>query len=183
MQRSSHTIDYQGLEAELTVSALGPSSAEAHGILCALLCAGEPGAEELWIAELLADMDDIDLPTQECLRSLRDLAARTCEEIADTQVGFTPLLPDDSRPLAERAWGLYDWIRGFLYGLGLSGMDVGQLSEQAREAFDSLTDITRLDLDDLEDSEDNERALMELTELVRIAAVLVYEEYPGGASP
>jgi yecA family protein len=183
MQRSSRTIDQQGLEAQLTVSALSPSAAEAHGILCALLCAGEPGAKESWIAELLAGTDDTDLPTQECRRSLRDLAARTCEEIADTQVGFTPLLAEDSRPLAERALGLYDWSRGFLYGVGLSGMDVGRLSEQAREALDTLTDITRLDLDDLEDSEDNEWALMELTELVRIAAVLVYEEYRGESSP
>jgi hypothetical protein len=98
-------------------------------------------------------------------------------------MGFSPLLPNDAVSLAERALGLYDWSRGFMYGLGLSGVDTGGLSEEAREAFDDLAAITHLDLDDLEDSEDNEQALMELTEFVRVAAMLVYEEKAGPKEP
>jgi len=176
MHQSSRAIDYQELNGRLGVSELSPSAAEAHGILCAMMCAGGPEAEELWIAELLAGADDADLLTRECRRSLQDLAERTRGEIASTQIGFTPLLPDESAPLVERAVGLYDWSRGFLYGLGLSGMDASRLSEETREAFDDLASLTRLELGDLEDSEDNERALMELAEFVRVAAALVYEE-------
>jgi yecA family protein len=176
MHQSSRAIDYQDLNGRLGVSELSPSAAEAHGILCAMMCSGDPEAEELWIAELLAGADDADLLTQECRRSLQDLAERTREEIASTQIGFTPLLPDESAPLADRAVGLYDWSRGFLYGLGLARVDASRLSEVAREAFGDFAAITRLDLDDLEDTEDNERALTELTELVRVAAALVYEE-------
>lgn len=150
-----------------------------------MLFVGGPQAEQFWIAELLAGADDTDPSTQECRRSLEVLAARTCEELRGSQMEFRLLLPDSSSSLAVRALALYDWNRGFLYGLGLVGMDVGRLSGHAREAFDDFASITHLDLDDLEDSEDNEQALMELTEFVRVAAMLVYEEQgrpgaPGG---
>ena len=176
MQQSTLAIDYRELDGRLAVSELNPSAAEAHGILCAMLCGGEARAEESWIADLLAGADDADLSTRECRHSLQDLAAHTRGEMASLEVGFMPLLPDDSASLAERAVGLYDWSRGFLYGFGLAGVDAGRLSEQAREAFDDFAAITRLDLDDLDDSEDNEQALMELTEFVRVAAMLLFEE-------
>jgi yecA family protein len=176
MQLSSPVVDYRVLDGRLAVSVLGPSAAEAHGILCAMLCAGGSGAEESWIAELLAGADETDLLAQECRLSLQELAKRTREELTGSQIGFTPMLPDDSAPLAERASGLYDWSRGFLYGLGLSGMDASRLSDPVREAFGDFVSITRLDLDELEDSEENERALMELVEFVRVAVLLIYEE-------
>jgi len=176
MHQTSFTIDYQELNGRLCVSELSPSAAEAHGILCALMCAGAPKAEESWIADLLAGANDSDIQTRECRHSLQELAAHTREEILGSGCGVTPLLPGDSVSLAERAEGLYDWSRGFLYGLGLSGVDRARLSEQGREVFDDFAAITHLDLDDLGDSEDNEQALMELTEFVRVAAMLVYEE-------
>lgn len=184
MQQSSFSIDYQELDGHLAVSELNPSTAEAQGMLCAMICAGDPRAEERWVAELLAGKDDTDPSIQRCRRSLEHMAALTREQIASPESVFTPLLPDDSLPLAARALGLYDFSRGFLYGLGLAALDAGSLSGPAREAFDNLCAITHLDLDDLEDSEDNEQALMELTEFVRVAAMLVYEEQgrPGDQS-
>lgn len=176
MQQPALAIDYHDLTRRLAVSELNPSAAEAHGILCAMICACQPQAEELWISELLEGTDDRDLLTQECRQYLRDLAARTREEIGGGGFGFTPLLPDDSASLAERALGLYDWSRGFLYGLGLSGIDGSGLSEQGREVLGDFTSITRLDLDDLEDSEANEEAMAELTEFLRVAVMLLYEE-------
>lgn len=141
-------------------------------MLCAMLCAGGPQVAESWIAELLAGADNADPSTQTCRCSLQGLATRTREEIADPQLDFTPLLPADSAPLIERAMGLYDWSRGFLYGLG-AGVDMTQFLGQAREACDDFAAITHLDLQDLDDSEENERAL---TEFVWVAVMLVYEE-------
>jgi len=174
-------MHYQELNEQLAVSELGPSAAEAHGILCAMLGTGEPRAAESWIAELLAGADGADRSTADpstkaCRRSLQDLAARTRTEIADPHLGFTPLLPEDSAPLAERAVGLYDWSCGFLYGLGLAGVDVSRCPGPLREVCDDFAAITHLDLKDLDDSEENEQALTELTEFVRVAAMLVYEE-------
>jgi len=181
MQESDFYTHYHELDERLAVSELGPSAAEAHGILCAMLCTGEPRAAESWIAELLAGADEADrltadLSTGACRRFLQDLAARTRAGIADPHLGFTPLLPEDSAPLLERAAGLYDWSRGFLYGLGLARVDVNRCSEPVREVCDNFAAITRLDLQDLDDSEENEQALTELTEFVRVAAMLVYEE-------
>jgi len=169
-------VYYQGLIENLAISELDPSAAEAHGILCAMLCTGEPRAAESWITELLAGTDEADRSTGAYRRSLQDLAARTRTEIADPHLGFTPLLPEDSAPLAERALGLYDWSRGFLYGLGLTGVDVSRCSGSVREVCDDFSAITRLDLKDLDASEENEQALTELTEFVRVATMLVYEE-------
>jgi len=185
MQQSANTIGYQELIQCLAISELCPSAAEAYGILCAMLCAGRPRAEESWIADLLAGVDEASSSAQECRRTLQDVANRTREEIRGSEIAFSPLLLDESLPLAERALGLYDFSRGFLYGLGLAGAETDRLSDQAREVIDDFSSITRLDLDGLEDSEDNEQALMELTEFVRVATLLVYEEQsrpgePGG---
>ena len=87
-----------------------------------------------------------------------------------------PFSPDDAS-LAERAIGLYDWTRGFLYGLGVAGVDEKDLSEQTREIFRDFAAITHLDLEGLgEDTEEGEEALVELQEFVWVAAMLVYEE-------
>jgi len=174
-RESDLPISYQELDNHLTASELGPSAAEAHGILCALLCSGAPQAVESWIAELLGDTDtDGRSSTHECRHSLQGLATHT--QATGLRLDLMPLLPDDSRSLAERALGLYDWSRGFLYGLGVAGLDIDRLPEPAREACNDFVAITHLDLRDLEASEANEQALMELTEFVRVATLVVYQE-------
>ncbi len=99
------------------------------------------------------------------------------------------LLPDDDRPLVERATGLYDWVRGFLFAFGVLGVPERDLSAQTREIVRDFTDLTRMDLDDLEDHQENEEALTEVTEFIRVAAMLIHEERanplpsPGGHDP
>jgi uncharacterized protein len=179
-------IDYRQLTERLAVSELTPSAAEAHGILCGLICAGHPDAERTWTEELLRGTDPADLLAQECRQSLHALAETTREEIEGPGLGFAPLLPADDASLTERAIGLYDWTRGFLYGLGVAGVDEQELSEQTREIFRDFAAITHLDLEGLgEDTEEGEESLMELQEFVWVAAMLVYEErgQPEGPAP
>jgi uncharacterized protein YgfB (UPF0149 family) len=170
-------VDYEQLAKHLEISELSPSASEAHGMLCGLICAGHPQAEAAWMDELLRGADETDLLARECRQSLRALAQITREEMDGPGLGFSPLLPVDSAPLPERALALYDWTRGFLYGLGVAGLDEKDLSEQTREIFRDFAAITRLDLGALdEESEENEEALTELQEFVWVAAMLVYEE-------
>jgi uncharacterized protein YgfB (UPF0149 family) len=170
-------IDTRQLTERLAVSELTPSAAEAHGILCGLICAGHPEAETTWTEEILRGTDPGDLLAQACRQSLQALAETTREEIQGAGLGFAPLLPADDVSLAERAVGLYDWTRGFLYGLGVAGVDEKDLSEQTREIFRDFAAITQLDLEGLdEETEEGEEALMELQEFVWVAAMLVYEE-------
>lgn len=172
-----NAADSAALGARLeAVSELAASVAEAHGVLCGLICAGVPEPERVWIDELLAGADRCDLSVRDCQTSLRALGADTRERIEGGATGLRPLLPGEGAPLAERALALYDWTRGLLYGLGLGRVAVASLSEPAREAIDDLGEITRLDLDALDEGEDNEEALAELEEFAWVAAMLVHEE-------
>ncbi len=173
---ASTDIDYDQAGQWLAASELSPSPGEAHGMLCGLICGGDKTAEETWLDQLLPDVGPDDLPAREAREGLRLLARHTHDRIEGPGLGFSPLLPPDTRPLAERASALYDWVRGFLYALGLQGVSENDLSDQTREVFRDFIDLTRMDLDALDDSESNEEALTEVSEFVWVAAMLVYEE-------
>lgn len=190
--------DYDDLGRLLAVSELSPTAAEAHGFYCGLLAAAPPqrgdDPESRWLSELLTPSADTDVraspdPNQnrssperqyaaidQCRALLHDLAAHTRAQINGPALGFELFLPPDDRPLRERAVGVHEWTRGFLFGLGLAGVDAGQLAPQTREAFDDLLEVTRMDLDDLDDDEANEQALSDVTEFIRVAAMLLYED-------
>ena len=196
--------DYDDLGRLLAVSELSPSAAEAHGFYCGLLAAAPPqrgdDPEQRWLSELLPSGAAIDAranphphpyphpaqgyATQElqhaaadqCRALLHELAAHTRAQINGPALGFELFLPSDDRPLRERAVGVHEWTRGFLFGLGLAGVDAGRLAPQTREAFDDLLQVTRMDLDDLDDDEANEQALSDVTEFIRVAAMLLYED-------
>jgi len=106
MQESDFYISYHQLSEHLAISWLGPSAAEAHGMLCAMLCADESRAAESWIAELPAGTDDADHSTQACRRFLRDLAARTRAGICRPAPGLHASAARRLGALAERAVGL-----------------------------------------------------------------------------
>lgn len=166
---------HEALERLLADNRLSAGAAEAHGIYCGLVAAGAPAAEARWLAELLPEGDGgADLT--EARAALADLAAATRARLAGAAMSIDPLLPADDRGLRERATAVHDWNRGFLFGLGLAGVDLGRLSGQAREAIGDLTELTRLDLDDLDDGAANDEALAEVIEYIRVAALLVFEE-------
>ena len=169
-------IAYDQLGHLLQESALAPSAGEAHGMLCGLICGGAPSPERAWLDHLFPAADAADPHWQETLTGFHTLASQTQDRLQGRALAFGPLAPDDASPLAERATALYDWVRGFLFALGVSGVAIRDLPEQTREVLQDFTDITRLDLDQLAESEEDEAALTELIEFVRVAAMLVYEE-------
>lgn len=169
-------IDYQRVTDSLTTSELSPSAAEVQGIFCGLLCAGDPEPEETWLSELLSRPPQEDLLAQEARRPLLTLAACTREQLESEAPGLSLLMPSDELPLAERATAVYDWSRGFLFGLALAGLKESDLSKDARDVFGDFAALTQMDLDNLDDSEDNEQSLIEVMEFMRVAAMLIYEE-------
>ncbi|WP_295393256.1 UPF0149 family protein [uncultured Thiodictyon sp.] len=173
-------IEYDQMGRLLESSALAPSPSEAHGMLCGLICGGAPDPERAWLDQVLPlpapDADAPDAPDAQARDDLSAFARQTQERIGGPALGFALLLPDDDRPLAQRATALYDWVRGFLFSLGIIGIKERDLSDQAREVLRDFANITRMDLDVLPDDEENEVALTELTEFVWVAAMLIYEE-------
>ncbi len=154
---------------------LGPTPSEAHGMLCGLICAGEPKPVETWLIQL-APSGESEPGIADAQFILRDWAAGILAQFQSPDQILDLPSPGESTPLRERALWLYDWIRGFLYGLGLHAGRAPAYSTQMREAIADLTAITRMDLDHLDDSEENEQALVELIEFVRIAVLLIHAE-------
>jgi uncharacterized protein YgfB (UPF0149 family) len=168
---------YARLARQLAGADVDASPAEVHGIAVGLLCAavGDSGARLQ--RELLEDADEGNVLAAECRRSVQALHDRTLAGIDDPDLGFTLLLPDDDRPLAERATALRDWCEGFLYGFGIAGVSPDHaLSAEGREALRDIGELTRLDAEQVAEDESEEGALAEIVEFLRVAALLIREE-------
>jgi uncharacterized protein len=168
---------YPRLARQLAVVDVDASPAEVHGIAAGLLCAGASDAHERWERELLEGGAEGNVLADECRRSLRALYDTTAAALSDADMGLSLLLPDDDRPLAERAEALRDWCGGFLYGLGIAGISPDSaLSAEGREALRDFTELTRLDAEHVADSEAEEGALTEIVEFVRVGVLLIRED-------
>jgi uncharacterized protein YgfB (UPF0149 family) len=168
---------YPRFVRQLAAADVDASPAEVHGTVVGLLCAGLEDAYARWERELLENGGEGNVLVEECRRSLRALHDVTAAALDDADMGLAPLLPDDDRPLAERATALRDWCGGVLYGLGLSGIAPDQaLSAEGREALRDFTELTRLDAEHVADGEGEEGALTEIVEFVRVAVLLIRED-------
>lgn len=171
---------YQALAERLLALEVEMSPAETQGVLCGLICGGDPEAGAGWLEGTFGPAAPADLLAASARREWLGRAAEARSAIEAGTLGQRLLLPDDDQPLTERARALHEWSLGFLYGLGLAMDPKGRLSPQTREVLGDFVEITRMDLDALEDSEENEAALAELLEFVWVAATLVYEELGRG---
>ncbi|MEK7321882.1 MAG: UPF0149 family protein [Pseudomonadota bacterium] len=167
---------FEGLALELT-------PAECHGGLTGLLCATDTVGAEQWIAELMAGKPTIMLAddgvagADDDTPTLRRLYEITTDRLEDPDYGFTLLLPADAHPLAERTETLSQWCQGFLWGLGLGGIqDEAKLPGDVNEVMRDMSEISRLRFADQGGGNEDETAYAEIIEYVRMAALLVYEE-------
>ena len=117
-----------------------------------------------------------DVPAAADAALLDRLATQAATQLADPELGFEPLLPEDDRPLSERAEATVAWCRGFLGGFGLAGANAhGKLSDEAQEVLRDLATIASSSLDFGDETED-EDALIEVHEFVRMGAMLLHAE-------
>ncbi|ANF56628.1 UPF0149 family protein [Halotalea alkalilenta] len=159
------------------------SPAFLDGRMSARLALGENDgveASERWLAEVCEvlgvesprDRDDAGL--------LLGWRVRARARLADEEMSFEPLLPDELFTLTERAEGLKAWCQGFSEALDDHGIDE-RWSAPLREALDDLRGIGELDLDEgVKDDGESEADLLALAEHARVAAILLYLEcHPG----
>ena len=171
------TPSYERTARQMAGAGIDAGPAEAHGLACGLVCGGVENASARWEAELLEASDAGDVLATECRHALKALLERTLDEMDGGGMGLSLFLPDDERPLAERATALREWCEGFLYGFGLSGTAPQRaLSVEGREALRDVGELTRLDAEHVGHGEDEEEALTEIAEFVRVAAMLIREE-------
>lgn len=167
------------LQQALSAVGASPGAAAAHGMLCGMLVvdAGQPMPP--WVAWVLDGTEPRGEPARQVLASLATLYDSTRRRLAADDDRFTPLLPDDEQPFAERSRALAEWCDGFLFGLAAEGSDrLASLDADATEALESLVAIAGLQTPPsgpqaVPAAEDDEADLVELVEFVRVAVFLL----------
>lgn len=165
---------YPAVGAALGALASDLDAAEAHGLLCGMLC--DPGRfqVDVWLAQLTGDGEAprfAELPQD---NPLVQMLAETLRELADESFGLRLLLPDDDTPLLERTAALGAWCRGFLAGFG---MQIGDrvLTEDGRDLLRDLINISRID-PVVGADEVGERDFIDVLEYVRLGALMLQAE-------
>ena len=150
-------------------------------MLCGMLSGPRPFEPALWLDHVSGGERAI-FDNGEAQAALDALMGATIKALADEDYDFVLVLPADDAPIATRAASFAAWCRGFLSGLGLSGIaDLEALGEDAREFLADVSRFATLAMDAAGD-EDDERALLELTEFTRMGVLLVRAElHQGGA--
>lgn len=185
-------------DIDLALEDLGAAlgAAEVHGLLSGLAAAGARFTEAQ-LRALLKDELDVELD-EDTWRELRAIDRTLRRQLADDDLGFELLLPDDDRPLDERVEAMADWCVGFLagFGTGTGGRKDGEFSEDVRMLLGTIGEFTQAEVgggDDNagEDADDAaEKDFMELVEYLRIAALTIFLELaaprdggPGAGTP
>jgi uncharacterized protein YgfB (UPF0149 family) len=164
--------DYDQIEAALGSVGQAASVPAAHGALSGMLSAGGVQAGHAWIQELLSGVD-VDASTRDVLDVLVHASAA---QLSAQELNFQPLLPDDGSELGLRARALGEWVQGFLYGLGIGGLDTEGVSEEIKQALADLEQIGQVDFDVDHADESDEVAFTEVFEFVRMSAILIKDE-------
>lgn len=176
-----HLPAADAVAAEAARLRLGVDPFELHGSLCGLVCGGGRATPTDWLRQLAIDSDPGTAPAAD--GALAQLYTASQQQLADSELGFDRLQPDEDAPLDVRAEALLAWCRGFLGGFGLASAAQPPLSDEAAEALDDLGRIAQTSLS-YEDPDSDEEALAEIGEFVRVAALLLYaERHRDGALP
>jgi uncharacterized protein YgfB (UPF0149 family) len=151
------------------------SPAELQGFAIGLIAGGDvlEGPKWLSLAEEFMDLPEplTDLENKSAISAYSLLAQRS---LADSDLSFKLMLPDDAVSMALRAEALGAWSQGFLTGFGLSGCDSSTLDEDGIDMLASLAEVAQIDAE-LETNEENERLFTDLCEFVRVAALYLFQ--------
>ncbi|TWI57321.1 hypothetical protein IQ22_00536 [Pseudomonas duriflava] len=176
---TSTSSAYAAFTLLLSDAAFPVSPAELHGHLMGRICAGSGFDENDWLAaaaDLLGET-----PEDRLKAALTGLLGMVQQEFAGNEITVVLLLPTDDAPLKERLAAMAQWCQGFLSGFGLVSRS-GALTTEAQEVLQDMAAIAQVQ-DTLEDTEEGENDYMEVTEYLRVAPVMLYNEYGKGSAP
>lgn len=151
---------------------LGVTPAELHGSITGFLCAGWGGRSPELLAALALDVGAADA----ALHALIDRSAVAIAERLRRSEMVEPLLPD--APLRVRANAMVDWCRGFLGGLGLTGLL--DAAGQAPAERDLLAGFGHIAAMPVECADDDAAALDELLDYIRAGVRQLYAAHAPG---
>lgn len=142
------------------------SAPECHGFISAQLCMDNAADVKSWREYLGVEGDEPEA-------TLARISQATSQELESNDFSFEPILPPEEATLALRTDALAQWCRGFLLGLGSSGLTETGLTGECREIVEDMERISRVHVEQ-ESGEDF--ALMELIEFVRVGTLSIYHE-------
>jgi len=155
-----------------TESHLHPS--EAHGLLCGIVC--QTHSEQLPFKEWVAG-DALSAKADAAISALyQEIKAQFLADAFNLQL-YLP--DDDDTDLPKRAEALTLWCQGFLVGLKLAGITSQHAEADVKEALQDLAEISKMQYEAVVDNEEDEAAYAELVEYVRMAVMIVHDNYVG----
>lgn len=160
---------WDDVDARLRALAAPATASESHGLLCGLLCMGEPGARAAWLEQVLG--------AAVAPAPLDALYDETLRQLDDAVFEFELLLPGDDTDVAERTAAIADWCGGFAFGVGVSRRAQHALPEDTAEFLADVTEIARAGGDDDAIAvDDEEAAYAEVIEYLRVGTLLARTE-------
>ena len=180
VSQSTAAADHGEVAQALGDVSAAVSAAEAQGLLCGMVCAGDATEPSRWIARVLDGTSPRGEPARRCLEALSAVFQRTRREMDDPEMTFELLLPGDGAALQERVEALRDWSRGLLAGLALGGL-AGERQSPAEvdEFVADLAEFSRLD-ERVRPGEQAEADFAELVEYARMGTLLLREHLDRG---
>ena len=171
-----NVTDYPQLQTLFDRQLIPLSPAEAHGLLTALISAGETEPEE-WLGQLFGGIEGAHTLSQEDGVLLAGMFGDTQRDLSGDAFEFELFLPDDDTEIEMRVGALSTWCQGYLFGLGIRGLgDSPALSDDAQELIADLTAISRAAVDDSDAEEADEEAYAEIVEYVKVGVLSLHED-------
>ena len=168
--------NYRVLADDLIKTQAPVSASQAHGLMCACICAGKRLHGVPWLSRIMGIARTSDQNLHDLRACLLDMYAFSSEQLQNMAFDYQLFLPDDDESLRERAYALSSWCRGFMEGFTLLGGAIGEeKSPESSDILFHLSETAKLDYDMLHVSEADEKAYFELSEYIRMAVLMLYQ--------
>lgn len=173
----SNTCNYDELETVLAAADSETDAAECHGVICGMICAAGTADVAKVLAHLLGEGNTLSAAARECHASLEQVYTESLLHLNDGDLELRLMLPEDDAPLIDRATELVRWCQGFLFGMGMGGLqEQAGLPEPVDEIIRDFYEIASTRYDCEVPDEVDESAYAEIVEYVRMSTLLVHEE-------
>ncbi|MFN1602879.1 YecA/YgfB family protein [Vibrio harveyi] len=175
--------EYQSIAAELKSASLAVTPAELHGLLVGMLSGGLAINDQTW-QPILFDYtnEGMGWPSS-ALALAQSVYQVTVNELTGTSMELSLLLPDETgeEGLFALADGVSDFVNHFISGMGLAGIAIDKVSDDAKEALADLEEIAKLGIDEDDDLGEQALLLEQVIEHVKACVLTIHAEF--GARP
>jgi len=155
-------------------------AAKVHGLLCAFMCAGTQRDTD-WVQAVLPGLSfGKGTSAREALSEIFALYDFSYQKLHTMTFDFRMLLPNEDERLSVRAKAVSEWCEGFMSGFQLAGLKIGSHhSEDVQDALLHFSEFAALDYESITVSDEDEMAYLEVMEYVRMAVLMIYNEFAG----